>query len=243
MTVNTATARTSIDDAEVERFSRMSGLWWDVDGPFRPLHQLNPVRLEFIRDHLCRQFGRDPSRPHPLSGLRVADIGCGGGLLSEPMCRLGAEVVGIDASDKNINVAKLHAKENNLNIKYFCASPETFKTNTKFDVILNMEIIEHVEDVDLFLKACSKHLKKNGIMFIATLNQTLKSYLFAIVGAEYILNWLPIGTHDWEKFIKPAKLVDIAKNYKLNLREKQIIFRGNEADCNDYISNLITKKK
>jgi 2-polyprenyl-6-hydroxyphenyl methylase/3-demethylubiquinone-9 3-methyltransferase len=145
------------------------------------------------------------------------DIGCGGGLLSEPMCRLGAEVTAIDASERNIKVAKLHAKKNNLKIRYICTSPEKIKVKNHFDVILNMEIVEHVEDVDFFLKSCSKLLKKNGIMFIATLNKTLKSYIFAIVGAEYILRWLPIGTHEWEKFLKPEELISILKNYNLNL--------------------------
>ena len=137
------------------------------------------------------------------------------------MNRLGAEVVGIDASNKNISVAKLHAKKNNLDIQYLCTSPENFKTDTKFDVILNMEIIEHVEDIDFFLKSCSKLLKKNGLMFIATLNKTLKSYLFAIVGAEYLLRWLPIGTHDWEKFVKPNDLIDVLKKYDLKLDSLQ----------------------
>ena len=153
----------------------------------------------------------------PLEKVKILDIGCGGGLLSEPMCRLGAKVLGIDASEKNINVAKLHAKKNNLDIKYLCTSPENLNSYQKFDVILNMEIIEHVEDVDFFLKSCSKLLKKRGIMFVATLNKTLKSYLFAIIGAEYILRWLPIGTHEWEKFVKPKDLIDLLKKYDLKL--------------------------
>ena len=152
-----------------------------------------------------------------MDNIKILDIGCGGGLLSEPMCRLGAKVFGIDASEKNINVAKLHAKKNNLDINYECTSPENFKTEIKFDVILNMEIVEHVEDVDFFLKSCSQLLKKDGIMFIATINKTLKSYLFAIVGAEYILRWLPIGTHSWDKFIKPDELIDILKKYNLKI--------------------------
>tara|TARA_B100001063_G_scaffold193775_1_gene185198 strand:- start:9 stop:737 length:729 start_codon:yes stop_codon:yes gene_type:complete len=206
----------TINKKEIDKFSRIAKEWWNPEGKFKPLHKFNPIRISYIKKNIISSL-KLKNKNKPLNKVKILDIGCGGGLLSEPMCRLGAEVVGIDASDKNINVAKLHAKENNLNIKYFCASPETFKTNTKFDVILNMEIIEHVEDVDLFLKACSKHLKKNGIMFIATLNQTLKSYLFAIVGAEYILKWLPIGTHEWEKFIKPNDLVNILKKYDLQL--------------------------
>ena len=150
--------------------------------------------------------------------IKILDIGCGGGLLCEPMSRLGAEVFGMDASEKNIEVAKIHAKKSNLNIKYFCSSPEKFKSDLKFDVILNMEIVEHVEDVDFFLKSCTKILKKNGIMFVATLNKTLKSYIFAIVGAEYILRWLPIGTHEWDKFLDPNELVKISKKYNLHLK-------------------------
>ena len=152
-----------------------------------------------------------------MENIKILDIGCGGGLLSEPMCRLGATVTGIDASDKNINVAKIHSQKNNLKINYFCSSPEKFKINDKFDVILNMEIVEHVEDVNLFLRSCNKLLKKNGIMFVATLNKTLKSYVFAIIGAEYILRWLPIGTHEWEKFLKPEDLISIQKKNNLKL--------------------------
>ena len=157
------------------------------------------------------------NKTKPLEKVKILDVGCGGGLLSEPMKRLGAEVVGIDASKKNIKIAKLHAKKNNLNIKYINSSPEKFYTEKKFDVILNMEIVEHVDDINFFLKSCSRLLKKGGIMFIATLNKTLKSYLFAILGAEYILRWLPIGTHDWEKFIKPEELIEILKKYNLRL--------------------------
>ena len=153
----------------------------------------------------------------PLKNIKILDIGCGGGLLSEPMCRLGADVTGIDASDKNINIAKIHSKKNNLRINYICSSPEKLNVKNKFDVILNMEIVEHVEDVNLFLKSCSNLLKKDGIMFVATLNRTLKSYLFAIIGAEYVLRWLPIGTHEWEKFLKPEELTSELKKNNLKL--------------------------
>jgi 2-polyprenyl-6-hydroxyphenyl methylase/3-demethylubiquinone-9 3-methyltransferase len=155
----------------------------------------------------------------PLKKIDILDIGCGGGLLSEPMCRLGANVVGIDASQKNIDIAKFHAKKNRLKINYMCATPESLKIKKKFDVILNMEIIEHVEDVNFFLKKSSELLKKNGLMFIATLNKTLKSYAFAIIGAEYVLRWLPIGTHDWDKFVKPEDLIKINKNNNLKLEK------------------------
>ena len=206
----------TINKKEIEKFSRIAKEWWNPDGKFKPLHKFNPIRISYIKDNIINSLKLERKKK-PLEKLKILDIGCGGGLLSEPMNRLGGEVVGIDASDKNINVAKLHAKENNLNIKYFCTSPENFKTQTKFDVILNMEIIEHVEDVDFFLKSCSKLLKSKGIMFVATLNKTLKSYIFAIVGAEYIMRWLPIGTHDWEKFVKPKDLINNLKKYKLEL--------------------------
>ncbi len=206
----------TINKKEIEKFSKIAEEWWDPTGKFKPLHKFNPIRISYIKENIISTF-KIKKRKEILKGIKILDIGCGGGLLSEPMARLGAEVVGIDASEKNINVAKLHAKENNLRIKYFCSSPENFKIDTKFDVILNMEIIEHVEDVSFFLKACTKLLKKNGIMFIATLNKTLKSYLFGIIGAEYILRWLPIGTHEWEKFIRPEDLVNITKTCDLTL--------------------------
>ena len=206
----------TINKEEIEKFSKIAEEWWDPTGKFKPLHKFNPIRISYIKENILSTFNIN-RKEKILKGIKILDIGCGGGLLSEPMARLGADVVGIDASNKNVNVAKLHAKKNNLKIKYFCTSPENFKTDIKFDVILNMEIIEHVDDVNLFLKSSSELLKKNGIMFIATLNKTLKSYLFAIVGAEYILRWLPIGTHEWEKFVKPEQLIDITKTCNLNL--------------------------
>ena len=206
----------TINKKEIEKFTQIAEEWWDPEGKFKPLHKFNPIRISYIRDNIIETLKLKDTKK-PLEKVKILDIGCGGGLLSEPMHRLGAELVGIDASEKNINVAKIHAKQNNLNIKYICASPDTFKTNTKFDVILNMEIIEHVDDLEFFLESCSKLLKKNGIMFVATLNKTLKSYFFAIVGAEYILRWLPIGTHDWEKFVRPHELSDILKKYNFEL--------------------------
>ena len=206
----------TINKEEIEKFSRIAEEWWDPEGKFKPLHKFNPIRISYIKNNIVESFKLE-NKEKPLENIKILDIGCGGGLLSEPFKRLGAEIVGIDASTKNINVAKLHAKKNNLNIKYHCTSPENFKTDIKFDVILNMEIIEHVEDVDFFLKSCAKLLRKNGIMFVATLNKTLKSYLFAIIGAEYILRWLPIGTHEWEKFVKPNDLIDILKKYNFEL--------------------------
>ena len=206
----------TINKEEIEKFSRIAEEWWNPLGKFKPLHKFNPIRISYIKDNIINSF-KLKKQEKPLKNLKILDIGCGGGLLSEPMCRLGADVTGIDASKKNIQVAKLHAKKSNLKIKYISTSPENFKTNIKFDVILNMEIIEHVEDVSFFLKSCSSLLKKRGIMFIATINKTLKSYVFAIIGAEYILRWLPIGTHEWGKFVSPNDLINISKKYNLNL--------------------------
>ena len=208
----------SINKKEIEKFSKIAEEWWNPHGKFKPLHNFNPIRIKYIKDNIIKDFNIRTS-DKPFKNIKILDIGCGGGLLSEPMCRLGASVVGIDASKKNIDVAKFHAKKNKLKIDYKIASPEMLKTKVKFDVILNMEIIEHVEDINFFIKESSKLLKKNGVMFIATLNKTLKSYAFAIIGAEYILKWLPIGTHDWEKFIKPIDLINIAKKNNLILRE------------------------
>ena len=206
----------TINKEEIEKFSKIAEEWWDPEGKFKPLHKFNPIRISYIKENIINTF-KINEKVEPLKNIKILDIGCGGGLLSEPMSRLGADVTAIDASNKNINVAKLHAKTVNLNINYICTSPEKFKPKDKFDVILNMEIVEHVDDVNFFLKSCSNLLKKNGIMFVATLNKTLKSYVFAIVGAEYILRWLPIGTHDWEKFIKPDELTKILKKNNLEL--------------------------
>ena len=204
----------SINKKEIEKFSRIAEEWWNPNGKFKPLHNFNPIRIKYIKDNIVKDFNIKNSSK-PFKNIKILDIGCGGGLLSEPMHRLGASVFGIDASKKNIEVAKFHAKKSRLKINYKVASPEKLKTKVKFDVILNMEIVEHVEDINFFIKESSKLLKKNGVMFIATLNKTLKSYVFAIVGAEYILKWLPIGTHDWEKFVKPNDLINISKKNNL----------------------------
>ncbi len=204
----------TINKKEIEKFSKIAEEWWNPEGKFKPLHKFNPIRISYIKENIIKSFKLN-NKKAPLKNVKILDIGCGGGLLSEPMCRLGAKVTGIDASEKNINVAKLHSKKSKLKINYLCSSPEKLKIKDKFDVILNMEIVEHVENVNFFLKSCSKLLKKNGIMFVATLNKTLKSYIFAIVGAEYILRWLPIGTHEWEKFIKPEELSSILRNNDL----------------------------
>jgi len=209
---------TSVNKKEIDKFSKMANEWWDPEGKFKPLHKFNPTRIKYIKENIINNF-KLKNKLKPLSGINILDIGCGGGLLSEPMSRMGANVTGIDASDKNIKIAKLHSKKNKLKINYLCSSPEKLKITKKFDVILNMEIVEHVEDIDFFLKSCSKLLKKNGLMFVATINKTLKSYIFAIVGAEYVLRWLPIGTHEWEKFVKPEDLKKILMKYDLSLNK------------------------
>ena len=208
----------SVNKKEIEKFSKMAAEWWDPNGKFKPLHKFNPIRIRYIKENIINSF-KLKYKKKPLDNINILDIGCGGGLLSEPMRRLGANVTGIDASSKNINIAKLHAKKNKLKINYLCSSPEKLKIQKKFDVILNMEIVEHVEDINFFINSCSKLLKKNGLMFVATLNKTLKSYLFAIIGAEYVLRWLPIGTHDWEKFVKPEDLKKILNKNNLKLEK------------------------
>ena len=206
----------TINKKEIDKFSKLADEWWDPEGKFKPLHNFNPVRLRYIKDTITKKFG-NKSEKLPLKDIKILDIGCGGGLLSEPLSRLGAIVTGIDASDRNIKIAKMHLEKSKLDINYYCSSPEKFVAKEKFDVVLNMEIVEHVDNVDFFLLKSSELLKKNGLMFIATLNKTLKSYVFAIIGAEYVLKWLPIGTHDWEKFIKPDDLINISKKNNLLL--------------------------
>ena len=234
----------TVNKKEIDKFSKLATEWWDPNGKFKPLHKFNPVRLNYIKKSIIEKFGsRDKTLP--LSKVKILDIGCGGGLLCEPLSRLGADVVGIDASEKNVKIAKIHAKKSNLDIKYYCASPENFVSKSNFDVILNMEIVEHVDNVNIFLKESSKFLRKNGIMFIATLNKTLKSYVLAILGAEYVLRWLPIGTHDWNMFIKPEDLVSICKKNSLVLDEvlgvKYNIFSGDWGISMDDDVNYMAK--
>jgi len=198
---------TTINPDEIAKFAAMADEWWDPKGKFRPLHKFNPVRLAYIRDHVAAHFGRDPNGVRPFQGLRFLDIGCGGGLLSEPMARLGASVVGADASATNIEVAKLHAAESGLAIDYRAETAEALADQgERFDVILNMEVVEHVSDVDLFIAKCAEMLKPGGLMFVATINRTLKAWGLAIIGAEYILRWLPRGTHDYRKLVRPEEL-------------------------------------
>ncbi len=209
----------TINRGEIDKFSKIANEWWDPEGKFKPLHKFNPIRIQYIKENITKHFNIN-KKNLPLRNLKILDIGCGGGLLSEPMSRLGAKVTGIDASEKNIKIANAHLKKSKLKINYICASPESLKTTKEqFDVILNMEIVEHVEDVELFIKKSSELLKKKGLMFVATLNKTLKSYIFAIVGAEYILGWLPIGTHEWEKFVEPSKLIEYGKRNSLKLEK------------------------
>ena len=235
---------TSVNKKEIDKFSKMANEWWDPEGKFKPLHKFNPTRIKYIKENIINNF-KLKNKSKPLSGIKILDIGCGGGLLSEPMSRMGANVTGIDASDKNIKIAKLHSKKNKLKINYLCSSPEKLKIEKKFDVILNMEIVEHVEDIDFFLKSCSKLLKKNGLMFVATINKTLKSYVFAIVGAEYVLRWLPIGTHEWEKFVKPEDLKKILMKYDLSLNKLEgmnfNIFKDEWSISKDLSVNYIAK--
>ena len=197
---------TTINKEEIQKFSNLADEWWDVKGKFKPLHMFNPIRIDYIFEKIKIHFNLEYQKENFLKGLKILDIGCGGGLISEPMARQGGLVTGIDASEKNIKVAGLHAKQSNLKINYLNKSPETMEETENFDIILNLEIVEHVENVDLYIKSCQKLLKKNGLMFTATLNRTFTSYVKAIIGAEYILRWLPIGTHDWNKFIKPEEL-------------------------------------
>lgn len=202
----TATPST-IDQTEVDRFSAMASEWWDPNGKFRPLHKFNPVRLTYIRDRIAAQFERDPKSPQPFKGLRILDIGCGGGLLCEPIARMGAEVVGADASQTNIEIAKIHAAKSGITVDYRAETAEKLAADGElFDVVLNMEVVEHVADVDLFLTSCAQMVKPGGLMFIATINRTFKALALAIVGAEYVLRWLPRGTHQYEKLVQPGEI-------------------------------------
>ena len=202
-----APQRTTIDDAEVARFSALSREWWNPAGKFRVLHKFNPVRLAYIRDHVCSHFGHSPQSSKPFEGLRILDIGCGGGLIAEPMARLGAEVVAADASRTNIEVAKIHAEESGVPVDYRETTAEALaEVGEQFDIVLNLEVVEHVADVNLFMASCCAMVKPGGLMFIATINRTPKAFALAIVGAEYVLGWLPKGTHSWDKFVTPAEL-------------------------------------
>ncbi len=207
MTSQTTFSGSTVDEAEVARFSAMAAEWWSPTGKFRPLHKFNPTRVKYIREKLVAQFGLDPKAQRPLEGLCILDIGCGGGLLCEPLCRMGAEVTGVDASETNIGIASTHASENGLDITYEATTSESLAARGEsYDVVLTMEVVEHVADIELFLQSSASMVKPGGLMFVATLNRTLKAYALAIVGAEYVLRWLPKGTHQWEKFVTPDEL-------------------------------------
>ena len=197
---------TTINKDEIQKFSNLADEWWDPNGKFKPLHMFNPTRIEYILDEISKYFSLDKNKQFMLKKFEILDIGCGGGLMSEPMARLGGKVTGIDAAERNIKIASLHSKKSKLNINYQNKSPEQMIEKEKYDIILNLEIVEHVDNLDLYLSSCYRLLKKNGLMFTATINRTFISYIKAIVGAEYVLRWLPIGTHDWNKFIKPEEL-------------------------------------
>ena len=222
---------TTINKEEIQKFSKLADEWWDVNGKFKPLHMFNPIRIEYITQKIKDHFNLSIQDNAYLKGIKILDIGCGGGLISEPMTRLGGSVTGIDASKKNIEVAKIHALNNKLNIDYQNKSPEQLKEREAFDVILNLEIVEHVDNVQLYINSCKKLLKKNGIMFTATLNRTMVSYIKAIIGAEYILRWLPIGTHDWNKFIRPEELEKLLSSENFS-----------SIDINGFEFNLFNKK-
>ena len=206
-------AQTTVDPAEVAKFEAMAAEWWDVNGKFKPLHMMNPCRLDYITQQIAKQFDRNLTSPEPFKGLRLLDIGCGGGLLSEPMARLGAEVVGADAAEGNIPVARIHAEQQGLDIDYRHTTAEALaEAGEQFDVVLNMEVVEHVADPLAYLTACQQLLKPGGLMLCSTINRNPKSYLVAIIGAEHIMRWLPKGTHEWNKFITPDELVELIKN-------------------------------
>ena len=212
---------TTIDSGEIAKFAAMADEWWDPAGKFKPLHKFNPVRLAYIRDWALKHFGRDETQMRPLDGLRVLDIGCGGGLLTEPLTRLGADVTGIDAGEKNIAVAKLHAERMGLSIAYRETTSEALAAEgSTFDIVLNMEVVEHVSNVPLYMKSCADLVAPGGLLFSATINRTARALAFAKFGAEYVLRWLPPGTHDWNKFLTPDELEALITRNGLKIIEK-----------------------
>jgi 2-polyprenyl-6-hydroxyphenyl methylase/3-demethylubiquinone-9 3-methyltransferase len=218
-------ARTTIDQAEVDRFSAMAAEWWDPTGKFRPLHKFNPVRLAYVRDLVSAQFGRDPKAHRPLEGLRILDIGCGGGLLSEPVARMGADVLGADASERNIGIASTHAAQTGVKVDYRAVTAESLAAaGETFDVVLNMEVVEHVADVEFFISTCASMVRPGGLMLVSTINRTFKAAALAIVGAEYVLGWLPRGTHQYEKLVRPEELEAPLKTSGMEVVEMKGVF-------------------
>ncbi len=215
-------AANTVDPAEVAKFEAMAAEWWDPNGKFKPLHMLNPCRLDYITAQIAALYGRDLTQTLPFTDLRILDIGCGGGLLSEPMARLGADVVGADAAAGNIPVAQVHAKQSNLEIDYRHTTAETLAdAGEQFDAVLNMEVVEHVADPQAYLQACQTLLKPGGVMLCSTINRNPKSYMMTIIGAEYVMRWLPIGTHDWNKFITPDELKELIRNAGLTPTDRK----------------------
>ena len=226
-----ASSRTTIDAAEVDRFSRLAREWWNPAGKFKPLHKFNPVRLAYIKEKVCAHFHRDPSARRPLEGLRLLDIGCGGGLLCEPMARLGADVVGADAAATNVEVAKIHAAESGLAIDYRAATAEALaEAGETFDVILNMEVVEHVADIDMFMAATAGMVRPGGLMFVATINRTFKARLLAIGMAENVLRWLPKGTHEYSKLVRPEEIAAPLARSGMRVIERTGVFYNVLAD-------------
>lgn len=208
-TADAAAQRSTVDPDEIAKFSEWSEEWWDATGKFRPLHRIAPLRIGFVRDRACKQFGRDAHGDRPLEGLTLADIGCGGGLVSEPMARLGAEVLGVDAAERNIAAAQIHADGQDLPLTYRAGTAEGVAAEgQRFDIVLALEIVEHVADIDTFLETCAQLVKPGGLLVLSTINRTARAFALAIVGAEYVLRWLPRGTHDWRKFVTPKELRD-----------------------------------
>lgn len=212
---------TTIRDDEIDKFHRMAAEWWDPTGKFKPLHKFNPVRLAYIRERVIGHFGRDGTARFPFEGLRILDIGCGGGLLCEPMARLGADVVGVDAGEKNVNIARLHAEQSGLAIDYRATTAEALaEQGEQFDVVLNMEVVEHVADVPLYLESCAKLVAPGGLMFVATINRTARAFALAIVGAEYVLRWLPRGTHSYDKLVTPEEITSVTGRSGLRVLDR-----------------------
>jgi 2-polyprenyl-6-hydroxyphenyl methylase / 3-demethylubiquinone-9 3-methyltransferase len=213
---------TTINADEISKFAAMADEWWDPTGKFKPLHKFNPVRLGYIRDQAIAHFGRDGSVRRPLEGLKILDIGCGGGLLSEPLTRLGASVVGIDAGEKNIRIAALHAGQSGLAIDYRATTAEALAAGSeRFDIVLNMEVVEHVDNVPLYMKSCAELVSPGGLLFTATINRTPRAYALAIIGAERVLGWLPKGTHDFKKFLTPDEIGALVSRNGLKVIERK----------------------